>query len=373
MRRRSFWIILAAALVLIIAAITVLLTRPSTRTLTIDSTTDAIAVTIDGHSYGLVDDGDTIDVRTRGTITITATKDGFDDFHETREITDDATLSLELTPNTDEAEQEVKDDAMANAMERQTQKWPVLRDLPVESELFRAYQGIDKNSSDPTAWTLHLYLYKGHEQDGREAFQKWLSEGGYSIDGIPITEHIDPSLAPGVAVDPPTRSELEVMSTDDVDVYAIRVPASGDSNQQAAVEFATATTSWNPAEDKTRNKALERAEPLMTDKLAKASTDDVRQGYSKSWDWATQHQARSYSWPIRIDQDPNDDTTITVGMCWAFISDDAPPMIEGVREYEITLDPEPAPRVSSYTYEDPTSFVATDPSEDCLAPEPTTS
>ena len=369
MRHRSFWIILAGGLALVIAATVVIITRPTTRTLTIESNTNDVILSINGHAYGAVDDGDNIDVRSRSKVDITASKDGWSEFKTTQTIDDDRMLTLDLTPSSDEAEHALKDDAMDNSIRRQTEKWPILSDLPIEDALFRAYQGIDENTSDPTSWALHLYLYKGQEQKGRDAFQEWIDHTGHTIDGIPIIEHVDNALAPGVTVDPPTLTDLEALSTKDVDVFAIRVPASRDSSQEAAASFATATTSWDPAKDKTRAKALERAQPMMTDKLAKASTDAVDDGYSKPWDWATQHKARSYSWPVSIEQDFDNENKVKVNVCWAFIADDAAPKIEGPREYEITLDPKSAPRISSYTYSDPDPFVAKDPTDECLTHE----
>lgn len=371
-RRQLITTVIAAVAVIgvFIGGVYLYVTRDRETQLTLTTSPLATSVVINGHDYGVVPTDTSLDVTNTGTIDVALTRDGFTDYTTTLTDTErQMSLSVELEPYSDAAFEVLAQDAEAlkeaeiteeqlDTADRAYEKWPILEDLPRETETFRAYQGLSEDSSHDFA--IHLYLYADDEAAGRDDFAEWMSDAGYTIVDYEIIEHIDEASPPAFTLpDKPTRDELAALTPADIDVSDVpkRRELSAD---ELAVAFASYTTTWDSATDRGRADAIERAKPLMSKKRAEAVEVPDKPMLPPKWKSAARDEARSYSWPtaFEIEAESTDSTTYSVSSCWAWISDDEAAAVDGSRDYSITVtEQKNGYAVTAYEYTDPDPFV----------------
>lgn len=360
-----------AVVALITAGIYALATRDRDIRLTVETTPREVELTVNGHSFGLVESGDTVLARGHGTLELTAKFHGFETYHETIDISgDDATANIGLMPLTDEAwalldeqgELEFQRDVTEKAIregEEAYANWPILHNLPVEAETFRAYQG--DASSDDFDFGIHLYLYRGHEDAGRKAFADWLSDHDYDPVDYNVIEHIDNAAPQAVAPPPPTAEELKALTPDDITIPDMFTTA-GMTAGEAAQAFATTTTTWQPKTDTQPVDGLLRARDALSKSLQNRLDVPEKPMLSPKWRDAAQRDARAHSWVATFDTTTNDanSSSYSLTACWAWISNDHAPVLDGPRRYTLTVDSTgDQPVITDIDYEDPDFFVRT--------------
>lgn len=380
-RRQLITTVIAAVAVIgvFIGGVYLYVARDRETQLTLTTSPMATSVAINGHDYGVVPTNTSLDVTHSGTIDVEVTRDGFTDY--TTSLTDTErkmNLSVELQPYSDAAfevlaqdeealaEAEITEEQLETA-DRAYEKWPILEHLPRETNTFRAYQGLPEDSGHDFA--IHLYLYADVEADGRDDFAAWMSDEGYKLEAYEVVEHIDEVRPPAFTLpDKPSHDDLAALTSADIDVRDL--PKRRHlSAPELAIAFATYTTTWDSTSDHGRADAVKRAQPLMSTKRAEAVEVPEKPMLPPKWKSAARDKARSYSWPIAfdIDSESPDSTTYSVSSCWAWISDDDAAVVDGSRDYSITItEQENGYAVAAYEYTDPDPFV--DYSTDhCLA------
>src|SRR5699024_5402967 len=93
-------------------------------------------------------------------------------------------------------------------------KHPILSDLPQEDQYYGAYQGIPEG--DAHDFAIHLHLYVGHEAQGREDFEVWMDDAGYSTSNYQIIEDIKDEDPPVIPDDGPSYTALQDMNPGDI-------------------------------------------------------------------------------------------------------------------------------------------------------------
>ena len=345
-------------------------TRDRETQLTLTTSPMATSVVVNGHDHGVVPTSTTLSVTHTGTIDVEVTRDGFTDYTTTLTDTERRmSLSVDLKPYSEAAFEVLEQDEQArkeaeiteeqlDTADRAYEKWPILEQLPRETDTFRAYQGLSEDSAHDFA--IHLYLYADDEAAGREAFTAWMNDEGYSIEDYELIEHIDDAQPPAYTLpDKPTRDDLAALTPGDIDVND--APKRRQLNaDELAVAFATYTSTWDSGRDHGRADAIKRARPLMTKKRAKKVEVPEKPLLPPKWKSAARDEARSYSWPTAFDVDTesSDSATFSVSTCWAWISEDEAPAIDGARDYTITVEQQKyGYAVTAYEYEDPDPFV----------------
>lgn len=364
----------------VIAAITVIsvfiggmylyATRDRDTQLTLTTSPLAASVTINGRDYGMVPTNTTLDVTHTGTIDVQVTRGGFSDY--TTSLTDterEMSLRIDLEPYSDAAFEVLDQDAQAleeaeiteeqlDSADRAYEEWPILKELPRETDTFRAYQGLSDDSAHDFA--IHLYLYADGEDAGRDAFTAWMREKGYAIEDYEVIEHVDEAQPPAFTLpDKPTRDDLQDLTPADINVSdAPKRPELAAAD--LAVAFATYTSTWDSATDHGRADAIERARPLMSKKRADSVKVPEKPLLPPRWKSAARDEAQSYAWPIalHVDSETSTSTTYSVSTCWAWISDHEAPAVDGSRDYTITVtEQKNGYAVTAYEYDDPDPFV----------------
>lgn len=328
-----------------------------------------VEVTIDEEDYGTVATGDTLTVPLRSEAEIEVTRDGFVPYTATMAIEPGVahSVEVELHPETAEAEalleeeQQFTDEQTAterqlDAAEDAYENYPILHDLPQHGEFYSAYQGLAEESGHE--FGIHLYLYEGYEEEGRESFTQWLAEEDYDADDYDIIEHIEDEDPPVALPEAPSWSELEEMTLDDVEIPA-DVSAEDLNHEDLALLFAETSTTWDTTEDAHHTEGLLRATPLMSEDLADTVEMPHRPTTSPTWRDAAVFDARSFAWVSYYeDEETEAGTEATMDVCWAWVTDDETVIVDGPRALDLTVnETSDGPRVTDFTYEDPDPFV----------------
>lgn len=350
--------------------------------ITVRSSPAEVDLMIDGEDQGRVSSGESIEVTTSAdTVALAASEPGYQTYEATVEVDpeEEAQIEFVLHPETDQAEEEAEEQERRTFQQTMTEQYleeaeeahrthPILDDLPQIDEQFRAYQGLAETGGEDFA--IHLHLYEGDEEAGREAYAQWVNDVGHDPEDYEVVEHIDPrddSSPDPVVDDPPTLEEIEQMSPQPVD--EIEVSADGLDAAQLAQHFAVVGASWQPSEDGVPAASMQRATPLMTQERADEVQAPENPTTTGTWNTAAQDEATSYPWVAEAAS--TGDGGYTVDVCWAWIAPDDEAdetgelTFEGPRTYEVdTVEDDDEYLISGYRYSDPDPFV--EPDGECV-------
>lgn len=328
-----------------------------------------VEVTIDEEDYGTVATGDALTVPLRSEAEIEVTREGFIPYTATMAIEPGVahSVEVELHPETAEAEalleeeqqlthEQTVTERQLDAAEDAYENYPILHDLPQHGEFYSAYQGLPEESGHE--FGIHLYLYEGYEEEGREAFREWLASEEYEINDYDVIEQIEDEEPPLALPEEPTWSDLEELTLEDVEIPS-EVSAEGLNHGELALLFAETSTTWDTAEDGHHTEGLLRADPLMTDELADTIEPPHRPTTTPTWRDAAQFDGRSKAWVSYYeDEETEAGTEASMDVCWAWVADEEQVIIDGPRELNLTIvDTPDGPRIDDFTYEDPDPFV----------------
>lgn len=328
-----------------------------------------VEVTIDGEDYGTVATGDTLTVPVHSEADIEVTRDGFVPYSATMAIDPGVahSVEVELHPETSEAEslleeeqqltsEQTATERQLNAAEEAYEDYPILHDLPQHGQAYSAHQGLAEEAG--YEFGIHLYLYEGHEEEGREAFEEWLSEEDYSAGDYDIIEHVEDEEPPATLPEAPSWAELEEMTLDDAEVPT-EVSADDLTQEELALLFAETSATWDTAEDVHHTEGLLRATPLMSKDIADTVEMPHRPTTTPTWRDAAAFDARSVAWVHYYeDEEAENGTAATVDVCWAWITDSETVFVDGPRTLDLTVgETSSGPRIVDFTYEDPDPFV----------------
>lgn len=375
-------VVIALLIVTAIALFIAFQARPASAQdtdLTFETSPLEVEVSVDGQQYGTVASGETITVPLEVEADIEITREGFRPYSSTVEITPGVphTVSAALHPETQEAaalieaehegsvEKEVTEQYLEDA-ERAYDEYPILEQLPMHGELYSVYQGLAETSGQEFA--IHLYLYKGHEAQGRDAFQDWMKSEGYQIEDYEVVEHIEDEAPPSIVLAEPSWDELLDLQPSDIEI-ATEVSTAEMTPEEAAVAFAEVTTTWDAAKDVHSTDGLKRATDLMTSDAVDSVFTPENPATSPTWREAMQYEARSTSWVTYYEDSKHDEETkIELDVCWAWVTEGEHVIIDGPRAYETTVvETGKGPQISSFVYDDPDPFV--DNSDNPCRPE----
>lgn len=187
-----------AAIILIAATIWFL--RPDNEyEVEISASPSAVNLTVDGTDLGTVESGSML-ILTDEDADISATHEGFEEYSQTHTFDPDSESNevyLTLEPATEEARQILDDEEYFQNQHHQTERylseaesayenWPILHQLPEESDDFGAYQGISESGDYDFA--IHVYI---DDEAGAAAFEEWLDDLGEDIGDYEIIYHDD--------------------------------------------------------------------------------------------------------------------------------------------------------------------------------------
>lgn len=351
--------------------------RPTRVLVTITSQPQTIAVTINGESFGEHDSGKTFPVKTKeDSLSITASAEGFADDTVVEDIDGKEVKSfIGLMPQSDDAEEQLRDEGDLDQQEDATEKflreseklhadWPILDELPRETMTYRAYQGESEDGDHD--FGIHLYLYPDTADQGRKDFTRWLESINEDPHDYEIVEQMDSGPKKTVVPPLPTRDEVDALTRDDIsDPKTLK--NKNVEPDAAAMQFATATTTWHASKD-TPHSGFKRTKQLMSTSLADSLTEPKKPTYTPKWFDAADNDAQSYSWPIDIHEGAGS-SSFKVEVCWAWVSETHDPIVEGPRKYSITMgDDDGKPIITGYEFNDPSNFVASD-TDACLSSE----
>ncbi|MGP9587795.1 hypothetical protein ACT3TB_19300 [Micrococcaceae sp. AOP34-BR2-30] len=365
--------ILIAVVGLIVAAVALAIQSraesPKDTALAFTVSPHEVEVSIDEEDYGTVATGDTLVVPLRSEVDIEVAREGFVTYTATMSVEPGVRHSIEvdLRPETSQAdellreEQQLSNEQTAterylNEAEEAYENYPILNDLPQHGELYSAYQGLAEASGHE--FGIHLYLYEGFEDQGREEFDDWLSREGYDSTGYDIIEQIENEAPPLSLPEEPTWAELEETVREDVEIPR-DLTVDGVDHGELAIRFAETSTTWDTAEDGHHTEGLLRARPLMTKTLAETIEMPHRATTTPTWREAATLESRSLSWVSYYEADEIDEgTQVTLDVCWAWISDEDHAIVDGPRALDLTVvDTPEGPRVENFSYQDPDPFV----------------
>lgn len=364
-------VIITALVVAVVVAATFLLVKPKgndpqATVLTVNTSPLQLSIDIDGEQIGQITDGDTLTLQSDKPVQITAYRDGFETYDTTIAITPGTPNSAEiaLRPITDEAKAIVKDDdslkqeqqvteEYLNTAEQAYKNYPILKAMPHEDRLFSIYQGLPQAVGYD--FGIYLYLYKGHEEDGRQAFKKWMQEHGYEIGDYDVIEQIKEDSPANKLPELPSNDSLNDLRPENI-TLPTATAGKNETADQIAQLFATSSTTWDTAKDTHPTAGLLRTKPLMTKELAAGTEMPFKQTTTPAWRAATAGKAKSYSWIKNYESTSKEKTTnATIEVCWAWISEANAPVIEGPRTYTLGINSKN--EISTYTYDDPDPFV----------------
>lgn len=374
MTRKTIITLSAVAVLALVAVGTVLFlllrNSPTQTPLTISASPLEIELSIDGEDYGTVEDGQTLVIEARDQIEVVASYEGFETYTSTAEINpgEESELAISLMPETEEAWELLETQGELEGERRGTEMYleeaesayedhPILHELPEEQTYFRAAQGISESGDND--WAIHLYLYAGHEDEGRSAFEEFLADQEVALEDYEIIEHIEDQAPPSVIAEAPTADELQAAEPPSIP-EPDQLSTEGLSAEELAFLFAESTTTWDAAEDEHPHAGLIRAETLMTEDLADEIAIPENLMTTPVWRDAASAEAVSTSWVHYIEEGPSEggDHQFTVDVCWAWVTGDTTPVIDGPRAYELTISEDGENFiVSEFTYDDPDPFV----------------
>lgn len=327
-----------------------------------------VELTVDGEEYGTVSSGDTITVPLGETAEIEVSSEGFTPYSSEVEIAPGQhhTVTAELTPETQQAEEILEQEQQGDQQQQATEayleeaeqayeSYPILDDLPQHGSFYSAYQGLSEASGHD--FGIHLYLYEGHEDKGRQDFESWINTE-YNVDDYDIIEHVEDEELPLPIADEPRWKELEETSPEDI---TIPTDASAEdlTHSELAALFVETTTTWDTTEDVHHTDGIKRATSLMTEEQADAFHIPKNPNVAPAWREAANMEAKSKPWVRYYETDTSDDkTNFDMDVCWAWVTADERTIVDGPRTLELTIaDTKSGPRVESFTYEDPDPFV----------------
>lgn len=327
-----------------------------------------IHVMINDVDYGEVERGMQITASTTSNAEISISYPGFETHSAAVEVQPGATNNVEisLNPVTDAArdlladeeelneEQEVTESYL-NTAEEAYKKFPILKRLPHTANQFSLYQGLPDSAG--YEFGIHLYLYKGHEEQGRQAFNKWMKAQEFNVEEYNVVENIQDKPLPVAFPEPPTMQELEKLVPGDIKIPT-DIKGEGLDADQLAQLFTVFTTTWDTAKDNHHSAAITRALPLMTKIEAALVHTPEKPINSPAWRSAAFLDARSKSWITKYESTVQKDGSVsaTVKVCWAWIAEDQKPKIDGPRTYQLAIT-NGTHAIAKYTYEDLDPFV----------------
>src|SRR5699024_3210528 len=200
-------------------------------------------------------------------------REGFRTYSTTVEVTPGAphTITAELPPESKEAQAILNEERQGSLENQATEQYledaaraydeyPILEQLPKHASLYSAYQGLAETSGYEFA--IHLYLYKGHESQGRQAFQDWLEDQDYHLEDYEVVEHIENEEPPSATLKEPSWDQLTHLRPSVIelpnDPSGEGLPAEG-----VPVLFAEIPTTWEAPEDVHSTAGLQRARALI--------------------------------------------------------------------------------------------------------------
>ncbi|GAA2036231.1 hypothetical protein GCM10009720_15960 [Yaniella flava] len=368
---KTYWPI--AGIIAVLAVIVLALLRPWSTPeteLTFEVSPNQVDVVVGGEDMGEITHGEVVTVELSGEVMVEASSAGFepDSLPITVEPGEAQIVHVSLIPSSEEAEELVEEEEAVSEEQIVTEEYhelaedmhdkhPILHDLPQEGSHYGAYQGLPEGSSTHD-FGVHLHLYSGHEDKGREQFHTWMEGTGYNPGDYLIVETVKDEAPPVAAGDGPSWSELKAMGPQDISVPS-DASADGLSVDELALHFVDVSTTWDAGEDIHHTDGLIRSKPLMTSALADTVQTPHRPTPSESWWTAYEHSAKSYPWIIEYEAlDHQNDSAVEMSVCWAWIADDMEPVIDGPRTLEATIDTTGETNViDDFHYVDPDDFV----------------
>lgn len=357
---------------LVVTTVVFLLFRNSTTQtpLTVSASPLEVELTIDGEAHGVVEDGETLVIDARDQIEVVASHEGFETYSATEEITagEESSLAIFLMPETDAAWELLETQGELEGERRGTEMYleeaedayenhPILHELPEERPTFRAAQGVSESGQND--WAIHLYLYAGHEDEGRSAFEEFLTDHDVASEDYEIVEHVEDQSPPSVIAEAPTADDLQAAEPPTLPDADDLTPEEL-SAEELAFQFAEMTTTWDAATDDHPHAGLLRAENLMTAELADEISFPENPMTTPVWRDAASAEAISMPWVHYIDQSSTEgnDHQFSIDVCWAWVTGQSTPVIDGPRSYELTISEDGDDFiVSEFTYDDPDPFV----------------
>lgn len=268
-------------------------------------------------------------------------------------------VMVELTPQTAEAEEiareesgyyqgqyEATQDALDEAEELYESN-EIIQAMPEENDTFRAYQGVSEEGND---FAVHLYLYEGNEDQGREDFNAWVEDQNVDLDELEVIEHIDSDSPVPEIESPDSWADIEAAEPADVDSFD--PDPAGMESDELALEFLQIANTHDASQDPSAMTAFTRAAPLTT-----LDIEEPEQPfhYPQWWD-AVDADAVAYPWVETFERDESDEaTTYTARVCWAWIpADGSEPFLDVPRSWELDVTDGEAgdPIITSFDYQD---------------------
>jgi len=363
---------IAALVVVAIAVFAVFQARSATAKdtdLTFETSPLEVQVTVDGEQYGTVSSGDTLTVPLREQAEIEVAREGFRPYTSTVEVTPGAphTITAELHPESQTAQAILEEEHEASLENQATEEYleeaeraydehPILDSLPKHAEFYSAYQGLSDSSSNDFA--IHLYLYKGYEDQGRDEFQEWLTEEGYQVENYEVVEHIEDEEPSSAISEEPSWDDLTAIQPSDIEIVS-DVSNEGLSAEEVAVLFTEIATTWDATKDSHSTDGLKRATNLMSEDAADTVFTPENPATSPAWREAAQYEARSYPWVTYYDETQNgEEKQVELDICWAWVTETDHVIIDGPRTIEASVvETGKGHQISSFAYEDPDPFV----------------
>src|SRR5699024_10100072 len=204
----------------------------------------------------------------------------------------------------------------------------------------------------------HLYLYKGHESQGRQAFQDWLEDQNYQLEDYEVVEHIEDQEPPSATLEEPSWDELTQLQSTDIEI-SNEASSEGLTAEEVAVFFAEIATNWDAAEDIHSTDGLHRAKSLMTAEAAETVFTPKNPATSPIWREAALYEARSIPWITHYEETKHDDETqVELDVCWAWVTAEDTVLIDGPRTIEASvIKSGKGHHISTFYYQDPDPFV----------------
>src|SRR5699024_5615069 len=365
-------IVITLLVVVAIVVFVVIQARPASAQdteLTFETSPLEVQVTVDGEQYGTVSSGETITAPLGDQAELEVAREGFRTYSTTVEVTPGAphTITAELPPESKEAQAILNEERQGSLENQATEQYledaaraydeyPILEQLPKHASLYSAYQGLAETSGYEFA--IHLYLYKGHESQGRQAFQDWLEDQDYHIEDYEVVEHIENEEPPSANLEEPSWDELTQLQPTDIEIPN-EASGEGLSAEEVAVLFAEIATTWDAAEDVHSTDGLQRATSLMTDEAAETVFTPKNPATSPTWREAALHEARSTPWITHYEETQKDDETqVELDICWAWVTAEDTVLIDGPRTIEASvIKSGKGHHIRTFDYQDPDPFV----------------
>lgn len=344
---------------------------------TVESVPNEVNLVVDGEDVGTTKAGDTQTAET-DIVDIEFSREGFESHEASYRLSRDATaeISVALEPITAEARGIVMEETgefdaeqrggelYEQDAEEAYEQHPILHDLPQEQHEFAAYQGLSSDDDGEGAdFAIHLSLYEGIEDEGREAFEQWLHQSGHAIDDYEVIERDDEEFPPALTDDQPTWEQLEGAAPRQVD----NLPELEEAPQtpgQLAENAARVMSTWDTTEDTDLVDSEHRAAQLMSEQLQDTLITPNQPMTTDLWQEAAEGEAVTSPWITTAEArsgEEDGEVTYDLTVCTAWISEVEDPIIDLPRDYQITIDMEEPDEIADFTYLDTVETV--DPEE----------